>query len=146
MFMLGNLQIRMLKMLAKEQLSIIRLYEVLMKEGVAKLSFENAMKSLEKKKLIHVESLSLRLTENGRKMFEILEALAPLSVTLEQRKREDLVKLFEPKVKKPVIKRQKLGTSPTIKRRSVGTYISRRGKVIRSTRKINTLGLERLRL
>ena len=75
MFMLGNLQIRILKILAQKPLSTIWLYDVLTKEGVKKLAFENAIKSLEKKKLVCIESLLLRLTENGRKMLEILESI-----------------------------------------------------------------------
>lgn len=60
-------------MLAEKPLSTIWLYDVLRKGGVKKLAFENAIKSLEKKKLVRTESLSLRLTENGRKMLVILE-------------------------------------------------------------------------
>lgn len=75
MFMLGDLQIRILKMLAEKPLSTIWLYVALTKEGVKKLAFENAIKSLEKKKLVCTESLLLRLTENGRKMLMVLESL-----------------------------------------------------------------------
>jgi hypothetical protein len=73
MFVLGNLQIRILKMLARKPLSTIWLYSVLAKEGVKKLAFENAAKSLEKKRLVCIESLSLGLTDSGRKMLVILE-------------------------------------------------------------------------
>jgi DNA-binding MarR family transcriptional regulator len=74
MFMLGDLEIRVLKALSEKPVSSIWLYETLTKNGVKKLAFENAIKSLEKKKLVCSESLSLRLTENGRKMLAILEA------------------------------------------------------------------------
>ena len=73
MFMLGDLQIKILEMVAEKPLSTIWLYDVLRKEGVKKLAFENAIKSLEKKKLVRTEILLLRLTENGRNMLIILE-------------------------------------------------------------------------
>ena len=75
MFMLGNLQIKILKTVAEKPLSTISLYDVLTKEGVTKLAFENAIKSLENKKLVCIESLLLRSTENGRRMVVILEAV-----------------------------------------------------------------------
>jgi len=74
--MLGDLQIRILKMLAEKPLSTIWLYDVLTKEGVKKLAFENAIKSLKKKKLVCIENLLLRLTENGKKMLVILETVS----------------------------------------------------------------------
>jgi hypothetical protein len=73
MFMLGDLEIRILKTLAEKPLSTIWLYETLTKQGVQKLAFENAVKSLEKKKLICTDNLQLRLDENGRKILTILE-------------------------------------------------------------------------
>jgi DNA-binding MarR family transcriptional regulator len=75
MFMLGDLEIRVLKRLSEKPISSIWLYDTLTKSGVKKLAFENAIKSLEKKKLVCSESLSLQLTENGRKMLTILESL-----------------------------------------------------------------------
>jgi len=77
MFMLGNLEIRILKILAEKPFSTILLYDSLTKKGVKKLAFENAIRSLEMKKLVCIESLMLRLTENGRKMLVILETLSP---------------------------------------------------------------------
>ena len=74
MFMLGDLEIRVLKALSEKPISSIWLYETLTKNGVKKLAFENAIRTREKKKLVFSESLSLRLTENGRKMLTILEA------------------------------------------------------------------------
>lgn len=73
MFMLGDVEIRILEMLAEKSLSTIRLYETLTKQGVQKLAFENAVKFLERKKLVCTENLQLRLHENGRKMLTILE-------------------------------------------------------------------------
>jgi len=75
MFMLGDLEIKILKTLSEKPVSTIWLYDVLTKNGVKKVAFENAIKSLEKKKLVYMESLSLRLTENGRKMLTILETI-----------------------------------------------------------------------
>lgn len=74
MFMLGDLEIRILKTLAEKPLSTIWLYETLTKQGVQKLAFENAVKSLEKKKLICTDNLQLRLDNNGRKILTILES------------------------------------------------------------------------
>jgi hypothetical protein len=75
MFMLGDLEIRILKRLSDKPISTIWLYDVLTKNSVKKVAFENAIRSLEKKKLVCTESLSLRLTENGRKMLTVLEAI-----------------------------------------------------------------------
>ncbi|MEM4736466.1 MAG: hypothetical protein QXD41_01200 [Nitrososphaeria archaeon] len=75
MFMLGDLKIRVLKGLSERPTSSIWRYETLTKSGVKKLTFENAIKPLAKKKLVCYESLSLRLTENGRKMLTILGEL-----------------------------------------------------------------------
>jgi len=75
MFILGRLQIRVLKLLSENTLSILSLYEILEKENVKKIAFENAVKSLEKKRLICLENLLLRLTENGRNMLIILETV-----------------------------------------------------------------------
>ena len=72
--MLGDLEIRILKTLAEKPLSTIWLYETLTKQGVQKLAFENAVKSLEKKKLICTDNLQLRLDNNGRKILTILES------------------------------------------------------------------------
>jgi len=66
MFMLGDLESRVLKTLSEKPISSIWLYETLTKSGVKKLAFENAIKSLEKKKLVYSESLSLRLTEKWK--------------------------------------------------------------------------------
>jgi hypothetical protein len=74
MFTLGDLEIKVLKALSEKPVSTIWLYDSLTKKGITKLAFENAIKTLEKKKLVYSESLSLRLTENGRKMLTILEA------------------------------------------------------------------------
>ena len=134
MLMLGDLQIRILKMLTEKPLSTIGLYDVLTKNGVEKLAFENAIKSLEKKKFICIESLLLRLTENGRKMSEILETLGPQSDQHNKVKRnnKDLVsKPPRPEVKNPPIsKRIERQHSPPVEQIFVGTYVSRRGRAI----------------
>ena len=72
MFMLGDLEIRILKMLEKKPISTFWLYDTLTKEGVHKLALENAVKSLERKRLICV-GLQLQLDENGKKMLTILK-------------------------------------------------------------------------
>lgn len=76
MFMLGNLEIKILKTLSEKPISTIWLYDFLTKNGVKKLAFENAVKSLEKKRLVCTETLSLRLTKDGRKMLDILAAIS----------------------------------------------------------------------
>jgi len=75
MFMLGDLEVQILKRLSDKPISTLWLYDTFTKNGVQKNAFENAIKSLERKKLICVESLLLRLTENGAKMLKILEAI-----------------------------------------------------------------------
>jgi hypothetical protein len=85
MFMLGNLQIKILKLLSENTFSILSLYDILAKENVKKIAFENSVKSLEGKGLICIEKLFLRLTENGKNMLIILESVNPL-VTLKRKK------------------------------------------------------------
>lgn len=77
MFVLGNLEIRILNMLTEKPISPFWLYENLTKQGVQELAFENAIKSLERKKLICTESLRLQLNENGKMMLAVLQELSP---------------------------------------------------------------------